>query len=360
MPVKYFITQDFRDQELTLESSQEALAVIEVIKRVYVAFTDHQNLYAIIANVDKRSLFADFVIITEHGIGIMNLHHDVGSITQKRGVWYAGEKPIPGNDRLGYRNPYEKVQICAENVRDKLMNVPQHSTPWLPGRYITWQDLIFDTAVCFTNREADIDDFRKYYPQELKQSKNLKMWERFSIVKLDEIPQWVAVLCFNPDIEAIHDVQSYRLTTNHIIRIVTGLFRATEWTEINKLVLASKPYAYLLLKQNEEVIRCFNLDQENMTIGRETSCDIAIPKIFRFVSRVHAKIRCSESGIFIEDCSRNGTFVNDTRIDKPTQLHPGQHIMLGGDKLIDGVCLLELSMTSQFCPAAETDPMSYR
>jgi hypothetical protein len=345
MPVQYYIRQDSQNRELARDSSPETLAIIDIIKRTYTALHQQQNLYAIIANFYKQDLSADIIMITEHGMGIMTLHHEDGSLSQKGKVWYIGAKPIPGPPLAGYRNPHEEVQLCAAKIRDKLMNVPPTITPWLLGRYITWQDLIFDTAVCFTNREANIEDFRKRYRQELKSGKNLQGWERFSIITSGETPKWVSTLSFEENIEAIHDVQSYRLSTNQVNRIVTELFKATDWTEINTRISTSKPYAYLLIKENGESTTCFQLDHEKMILGRDASCDLVIPEKFKFVSRVHANVRCSKSGIFIEDRSRNGIFVEGTRIDKPIELKPGQQITLGGDERVEGVCVVELSLT---------------
>jgi pSer/pThr/pTyr-binding forkhead associated (FHA) protein len=65
------------------------------------------------------------------------------------------------------------------------------------------------------------------------------------------------------------------------------------------------------------------------TIGRE-GCDVnlADPE----VSRRHATVRTDErpGGAAIADLgSRNGTWVNDRRIDEPTPLHAGDVVRLG-------------------------------
>jgi len=342
MPVKYFFSQVLQNRELAQESSHKTLAIIDIIKRTHEEFKDNQRLYAIIVNVEEQELTPDFIVITEHGMGIMNLHHDSGTISREGDAWCANATPITSDTHLGCRNPHEQVQLYAGKIRDLLME--QHATPWLPGRYITWQDLIFDTAVCFTHPEVSIEYFRKYYYEDLRQGKFLKTWERFSIVELDEIPRWGSTLCFESDIEDILKVQSYRITANQIVRIAVELFGTTELTEVEKFIEAGKPNAYLLLKQNGELITYFTIDREKMTIGRGVSCDIIIPKEFKFVSRVHASIERSENDVFIEDRSLNGTFVNGARAEKPIHLHPGQQITLGADTLVDGVCLLEFSL----------------
>jgi pSer/pThr/pTyr-binding forkhead associated (FHA) protein len=69
--------------------------------------------------------------------------------------------------------------------------------------------------------------------------------------------------------------------------------------------------------------------QAGTTIGRD-GCDInlADPE----VSRRHAAIRADDAGAApaIEDLgSRNGTWVNDRRIDAPTPLRDGDLVRLG-------------------------------
>lgn len=344
MPVQYFVSQELQNWEPSRDSSYETLAVVDIIKRIYESFNQHQHLYAIILNLEKQDVIPDFVVITEHGMGLLNLHHESGTITREGEVWCADAKPVASATHLGCRNPHEQVQLYARKIRDRLMDVPQGTKPWLVGRYITWQDLIFDTAVCFTHREASIEYFRKYYYQDLKEGKHVKTWERFSIVEPDEIPRWVSTLCFEADLEDLANVQSYRLTQNQIIRIATELFSTTEWTEVDKLMQAVKPYAYLLLKQNKKVLMSFALDRDKMIIGRGESCDITIPKEFKFVSREHINITRSGNDVFVEDCSRNGTFINGVLIETPIRLSPGQQITLGGNKFVNGVCILEFSL----------------
>lgn len=344
MPVQYFISQNLQNWEPSQDSSRETLAAVDIIRRIHGEFKQHQHLHAVVVNFEKQDMIPDLVVITEHGMGLMNFHHESGTVTREGEVWCADAKPVTSATHLGCRNPHEQVQLYAGKIRDMLMDVPPRANPWLGGRYITWQDLIFDTAVCFTHREVSIEYFRKYYYQDLKQGKYVKIWERFSIVEPEEIPRWVSMLSFEANIEDRANVQSYRLTQKQVIRIATELFGTIEWTESDKLMQASKPYAYLLVKQNGAVLMHFALDREKITIGRGESCDITIPKEFKFVSREHVNITRSGNDVFIEDCSRNGTFINGVLIETPIRLHPGQQFTLGGNKFVDGVCVLEFSL----------------
>ena len=65
-------------------------------------------------------------------------------------------------------------------------------------------------------------------------------------------------------------------------------------------------------------------------IGRDPGCDIVLPD--PFVSRKHAKIFYSEEQgtWFIEDLgSKNGTYVNGEKIEKPTQIQEQTEIVVG-------------------------------
>ena len=68
-------------------------------------------------------------------------------------------------------------------------------------------------------------------------------------------------------------------------------------------------------------------------IGRAAEVDIRLdsPRI----SRHHARLSLGDAGITIEDLgSRNGTFVNEIRIEGPTLLQSGATLRIGGFRLV--------------------------
>ncbi len=66
---------------------------------------------------------------------------------------------------------------------------------------------------------------------------------------------------------------------------------------------------------------------DGTTVGRE-DCDVILDD--EGVSRRHAVIRLTDSGLVIEDLgSSNGTFVNGERIEKARSLSPGDEVRLG-------------------------------
>lgn len=76
----------------------------------------------------------------------------------------------------------------------------------------------------------------------------------------------------------------------------------------------------------------FVLDAERTTAGRHPDSDIFLDDIT--VSRKHAVFTRSGDVVTVEDQgSLNGTYVNRTVIDAPTELHDGDVVMIGKFRL---------------------------
>lgn len=354
MPVKYFVSQDSQGREQAPTYSHETKAVIQIINHVYTSFNNLSHLYAVIANLDDEEAAADLVIITPRGLGVIELKHYPGEISQQGTKWYAkprgkgkgkGKRMLikAGSRNKGYHNPHEQVQAYAEVIRNDLINVPIRQKPWLPAkRYSEREAFKFATAVCFTNEAASFDKFKKSYDQNRRRPK-LKKWEQFSILRPNQIARWVVGLCFEADSGPDYRYQPYRLTAQQTMRIVTDLFGATEWTEIDGLMPTGEPYAYLFLPREDGGVTAFGLKHDEITIGRNPDCDLVIPPNFRRVSGIHAKIIRAVDGIYIQDHSTNGTFINRQPIRGKRRLIHGQQITFGGQQPSDRVCLLEFS-----------------
>lgn len=70
----------------------------------------------------------------------------------------------------------------------------------------------------------------------------------------------------------------------------------------------------------------WDVDQE-MLIGRDDTCQVVIQD--RQVSRYHARITVTADGVSLEDlASKNGTYVNGTRIEEPVILQDGDLIQV--------------------------------
>ena len=78
-------------------------------------------------------------------------------------------------------------------------------------------------------------------------------------------------------------------------------------------------------------------DGDEMIIGRAESCSVQIPDTE--ISRQHARVTLHNAGIWVQDAgSRNGVFINEKRIVRPTELRPGGKLSIG-----DHAFILELA-----------------
>ncbi|AYF45498.1 MULTISPECIES: GGDEF domain-containing protein [Halobacteriovorax] len=72
----------------------------------------------------------------------------------------------------------------------------------------------------------------------------------------------------------------------------------------------------------------FDLTEQELTVGRSAKCEI--PLEFNGISREHFKLNATEEGYNVEDLgSRNGTFLNNSKIEAPTELQKGDIIKMG-------------------------------
>ncbi|MCH7665793.1 MAG: SpoIIE family protein phosphatase [Acidobacteria bacterium] len=73
-------------------------------------------------------------------------------------------------------------------------------------------------------------------------------------------------------------------------------------------------------------------DCESLTIGRSTKAGLTLPD--KYLSREHARIELREGALVVEDLgSRNGTFVNEVRIEEPTPIFPGDCIRVSESRV---------------------------
>jgi serine phosphatase RsbU (regulator of sigma subunit) len=75
----------------------------------------------------------------------------------------------------------------------------------------------------------------------------------------------------------------------------------------------------------------YAIDRERAVIGRNSDCDV--PLDVAAVSRRHAAIVREQDDFFVEDLkSRNGTFLNDQRVDQRAALRDGDELLICGQK----------------------------
>jgi pSer/pThr/pTyr-binding forkhead associated (FHA) protein len=86
--------------------------------------------------------------------------------------------------------------------------------------------------------------------------------------------------------------------------------------------------AILLIRSGRHQGRLFTLPDEEVIVGRDETCRVRLNS--SDVSRRHCSIRSTSRGIVVRDLgSRNGTQVNDQRIDGEVVLAPGDVLRIG-------------------------------
>ena len=92
--------------------------------------------------------------------------------------------------------------------------------------------------------------------------------------------------------------------------------------------MARQDMPMLIVYEGELEGQRWIIDQDQVTIGRGSDCDIVLPK--RQVSRYHARIERDAGGYLLRDLeSKNGTCVNGQEVrDKPYRLKDGDEIQI--------------------------------
>jgi len=99
--------------------------------------------------------------------------------------------------------------------------------------------------------------------------------------------------------------------------------------------------AKLIVSSGKSAGRAISIKRNTLLIGRAEECDVR--PLSEEVSRRHCAIHVGPADVWVEDLgSRNGTFVNGTRIDGKVKVADGDMIRVGG---------LELKLTCN-APAA--------
>ena len=72
----------------------------------------------------------------------------------------------------------------------------------------------------------------------------------------------------------------------------------------------------------------YPVGSEGLTLGRDDDCEVVIAD--PNVSRYHARLVLHNAAIWVQDAgSRNGVFVNETRVVRHKQLGPGDELVIG-------------------------------
>lgn len=355
MTVRAYVSRDPDGRRWPPDNSQETIAAIEIVKSLWLAFQHEPTIYCAIANLHTPN--ADLVVITEAGMGVLELKHYPGAITgQASRTWHAGIHPIRAG--AGYTNPHHQVQAYAEQLRGVVE--PHLTTWWGRGERAQWEVFKIQTAVCFTNPDAILDDRTREL--ERQEQQRCRLWEAFKIIIPADVGAWVAALRFEVNRGRVRDrarqFTPYGLRSDQVVALATNVLGGTAWSEIDNLMPTGAPYAYLTLLANDASAQSYSLDREEHTIGRDPQqCMPTIPERYERASRRHMRIERTIEGVYLTDTgSSYGTYLDGTRIHTRTPLRDGQVITVGGPALNEQTCAFRFATApSTVAPTRHTD-----
>jgi hypothetical protein len=340
MTLKIYVAKDAKGNQWAPDTSHEAKACEWMLTKAWREFQHLQEMYAILINLRHPS--ADMVILTERGLGILELKHYFGEVkVNPNGIWTAGSSRIEAGSHL---NPREQVRSYARDLRNKIIS-------WILPAYMQttkgyWDKLKFQTGVCFTNPNVNIQTARRNNDEKRPP---LEPWESsFAIIDVDGFTSWVRELRFHLEHDRNHtkDFEPVRLLPEKIVRIATQVLSTVEWNDMYSAMPDGKPYGFLILEDTEGK-QVFNLVKNYSSIGRSHECDIVIPERYSRVSKKHCAITRSIDGIEITDLdSTNGTFLRG-QAAKKTSLYHGDVLLLGSETAKEKVCALKFEFGEQ-------------
>lgn len=338
MTLRIFVSRDSEGRPWAPDYAHEVEPALEIIKKLWIAYHHLPELYLVMANLQYPA--ADMVIMTERGVGIVELKSHPGRITiSSTGYWYYDGKPI----RAGkHESPHCQVQAYGDHIRKKIL-------PFILPEGVIRDEFKFQTAVCFTHPDAKVDEARSFITLNDYIRRKGRPWEsNLTIATLHDIPAWVASLRFQVDMGRQKDFEPYRLGPKKMEKVAIFRLGATEWEELQELMPTGRPYGYLVLHDESDQTHTFSLLREKVFIGRDPGrCQVVIPAHFSRVSREHAIITRQVDGVVIEDQSSHGTYLNGKQIRKPHMLLHGDIITLGGDQATRKVCQVEFLLSSE-------------
>lgn len=120
-------------------------------------------------------------------------------------------------------------------------------------------------------------------------------------------------------------------------------------------------FSVLVMEQTPELMDFRKYDLRNVkevTIGRSGECLIHFSDAYKYVGRKHAKLIRKGENWYLEDASKNGTFLNNMRLPSKSMLHYFDEIYIVGVKLVflgDILAVNNASSVEVNLPPAEPD-----
>ena len=342
MTLKIYVPKDSQSRDWAPDHPHEVRACEWMIKKAWAEFHHLDELYAILLNLQHPSPTIDMLVIHERGLGILELKNHPDEIYIRwDGPWSCGEENQPIVWRQDF-NPRDQVQRYAIDFRSEFIYalLPPEIRDDLSRR----DKFKFQTAVCFTNHLAVLDEAQNFIEQHPPKH---EPWEqKFSVFGLADFTSWVRELRFELDRGRTEYYEPVRLTRSQILHFVTSDLDMVEWEEIYPATLTGHPYGALVLEDGHLNQR-FPLLRDQTLVGRSHKCEVDLPENYKRVSKEHCVIEWHNGRVFLIDMpSRNGTFLNGQVVTRrePVLLQNGDVISLGGSPNSSKPCVLKVEL----------------
>jgi hypothetical protein len=281
-------------------------------------------------------------VLHERGLGILELKDYPDEIHVRwDGPWSHGDANHPIAWKQDF-NPRDQVLRYAIDFRSR--NIYQLLPPEIRGDLSRRDEFKFQTAVCFTNHLAVLDEAQDFIE---KQPPKHEPWEqRFSVFGLADFTSWVRELRFGMDWGRTEYYEPVRLTSQQIVDFITGELKMAEWEEIYPAILNERPYGALLLEDGG-ARQVFPLFRDQTQVGRSHKCEVDLPEHYKLISKEHCLIEWRDGSVYLIDKhSRNGTFLNNQPVTRrePVLLKDGDSISLGGSLESRNSCVLKVEL----------------
>lgn len=333
MPVLLYTGQHPNGTPRESAKSHEQGPMLDLVQQIYAKLHDSEHVMAIIANVSVPP--ADLVIVTQFGIGVLELKHCAGHITlQSSGAW--GCKNRNGKPKLVYsgnggnKNPHQQVRSYAKGVRTKLLKseLMAAKLKHLPQL----KALKLQNAVLFTNPDANVTRIKGAY------NPTLQPWEDFSIRTLADIDRWFLSLRFGFESQiGGNDYDLFRFSGSEVRLIAEQVLHAVPWKDAARIMPAAA-YGQLTRVANGVDITTRQLVLPQLSIGRDAGNSIVVPQAFGRASREHVVLKRTAEGIYVRDVSSNGVYINNVRMQRTLKhIAEGDALSLGGQQDMPGV-----------------------
>lgn len=275
--------------------------------------------------LEPLSPMADIIILTSHGVGVLELKGHKGQIqcdNVSTTQWYVKAPQGRISNICGGKhhvNPYLQVRSYQKRIQKKITESPVFLRKI--AHYPNIRQAQIQSAVCFTHEQADISALLKRFP--LGDS-------HFSVLKRENWLNWVNSLRFGVTTNEEKRYQPLQISEKELIALCEDTFGAVEARAMTQRLMETTTWGILRQATPSNNGQIYSLNGTEFRIGRNPGNHLVIPSQLNTVSREHAVIRRAFGNTTIQLLGNTGTLhVNDKAVISNKSLHFGDIVSVG-------------------------------